>query len=93
MYLSIIELEEGEVLVRKVTQKNHIVKVMFLAATARARYDAEGNCMFDGKIGMWPLVVQERAQHNLIHRPAGTPVTNDEDGYYEQDVVHTYALY
>jgi hypothetical protein len=50
LYLSIIEVEEGKVLVRKVAHKSHIVKVMFLAATARPRYDAGGNCTFDGEI-------------------------------------------
>jgi hypothetical protein len=62
MYLSIIELEEGKVPVRKVAHKSHIVKVVFLAAKARPRYNAEGNCTFDGEIGIWPLIVQELAQ-------------------------------
>jgi hypothetical protein len=76
LYLSIIEVEEDKVPVRRVAHKSHIVvKVMFLAATARPRYDAGGSCTFDGKIGIWPLVVQELAQRDSVHRPAGTPVT------------------
>jgi hypothetical protein len=30
--------------------------VMFLTAVAKPRYDDEGNCTFDGKIGIWPFV-------------------------------------
>ena len=39
-------------LVRTVQNKNSIDKVMFLAAVARPRYDEEGNCYFDGKLGI-----------------------------------------
>jgi hypothetical protein len=52
MYLSYLEVEEGAVPIRRVAHKAHIVKVMFLAATARPWYDGEGNCTFDGKIGV-----------------------------------------
>lgn len=45
---------------RTVQNKNAIEKVMFLTALARPRYDAEGNCTFDGKIGVWPFVTQVR---------------------------------
>jgi hypothetical protein len=41
---------------RRTRHKSHILKVMFLAAIARPRYDGAGNCVFDGKIGMWPFV-------------------------------------
>jgi hypothetical protein len=41
---------------RTVQNKNSIDKVMFLAAVARPRFDNEGNCTFDGKIGIWPFV-------------------------------------
>jgi hypothetical protein len=36
--------------------KNANEKIMFLAAIARPRYDAEGNCTFDGKLGVWTFV-------------------------------------
>lgn len=39
-----------------VQNKNSIEKVMFLAALARPRYDHDGTCIFDGKIGVWPFV-------------------------------------
>ena len=42
--------------VRVCMNKNHLVKVMFLSAIARPRYDVNGVCTFDGKIGMWPLI-------------------------------------
>jgi hypothetical protein len=29
---------------------------MFLVLLARPRYNAEGNCIFDGKIGIWPFI-------------------------------------
>jgi hypothetical protein len=45
---------------RTTRHKSHILKVMFLAAVARPRYNAEGECSFDGKIGIWPFV--ERVQ-------------------------------
>jgi hypothetical protein len=41
MYLSYLEVKEGAVPVCRVAHKSHIVKVMFLAATARLRYDGE----------------------------------------------------
>jgi hypothetical protein len=41
---------------RTVHNKNSIVKVMFLTAVAKPRYDNKGNCTFDGKIGIWPFV-------------------------------------
>jgi hypothetical protein len=48
---------------------------MFLAATARPRYDDDGKCTFDGKIGIWPIVKRAPAARNLVNRPAGTLVT------------------
>ena len=38
-----------------VHNKNAIDKVIFLSAVAKPRYDDEGNCTFDGKIGIWPF--------------------------------------
>jgi len=29
---------------------------MFLTAVAKPRYDNEGNCTFDGKIGIWAFI-------------------------------------
>jgi transposase-like protein len=41
---------------RTVQNKNAIVKVMFLSAVARPRFDEQGNCTFDGKLGVWAFV-------------------------------------
>ena len=41
---------------RTVRNKNSIGKVMFLTAVAKPRYDNEGNCTFDGKIGIWAFI-------------------------------------
>ena len=37
---------------RHCKNKGWIQKVMFLAAVARPRFDSNGNCIFDGKIGV-----------------------------------------
>jgi transposase-like protein len=41
---------------RTVRNKNAIDKVMFLSAVGRPIYDDKGNCIFDGKLGVWPFV-------------------------------------
>ena len=56
-------------LVRTVQNKNSIDKVMFLSAVARPRYDEEGNCYFDGKLGIWPFVRQAMPIFNHIVMP------------------------
>jgi hypothetical protein len=60
---------------RSTRHKSHILKVMFLAAVARPRYNAEGECTFDGKIGIWPFVESVQAQRTSVNRPAGTMET------------------
>jgi hypothetical protein len=57
---------------RSIRHKGHILKVMFFAAIARPRYNAAGECTFDGKIGMWPFVEQVAARRASVHHPAGT---------------------
>jgi hypothetical protein len=52
-----------------------MIKVMFLAAVARPRYDPEGECTFDGKIGMFPFVERvaaKRTSKNLEKRKVET---------------------
>jgi DNA invertase Pin-like site-specific DNA recombinase len=41
---------------RTVQNKNSIDKIMFPAGVAQPRFDNEGNCIFDGKIGVWAFV-------------------------------------
>ena len=71
-----IYLTEGEIGPHQtVSHKSHIQKVMFLSAVARPRYDENGVCVFDGKIGIWPFVKQAAAQRASANRPRGTMVT------------------
>lgn len=74
-YVTQDEKENNEMPIRRVAHKSHIPKIMFLAATARPRYDNNGNCTFDGKIGIWPIVKRKRAIRNSVNRPAGTMIT------------------
>ncbi|WOG94390.1 hypothetical protein DCAR_0313685 [Daucus carota subsp. sativus] len=57
---------------RTCKSKNFITKVMFLAATARPRFDDEGKVLFDGKIEIFPFVTKEPAKRSSRNRPAGT---------------------
>lgn len=57
---------------RSCQSKNFIAKVMFLAATARPRFDSEGRVVFQGKIGCWPFVTEQPAQRSSRNRQAGT---------------------
>jgi hypothetical protein len=60
---------------RSSRSKDHLTKVMFLAAVARPRYDEHGTCTFDGKIGMWPIVERTPAARGSVNRPRGTIIT------------------
>jgi hypothetical protein len=46
---------------------------MFLCVTARPRF-RNGQCIFDGKNGCFPLVTYEHAQRRSVNCPAGTLV-------------------
>lgn len=71
-----IYMAPGEVAPQRVCMnKNHIMKVMFLAAIACPRYNNEGICTFDGKIGMWPLIERTPALRASVNRPRGAIVT------------------
>ncbi|ETV67887.1 hypothetical protein H257_16012 [Aphanomyces astaci] len=60
--------------VRKRSSKRHIIKVMFLTAEARPRFEDALRKMWDGKIGMWPFVSVVPAQRKSKNRERGTPV-------------------
>ena len=63
----------GEVVpTRRCQNKDHLLKVMFFAAVARPRFDADGKCIFDGKIGMWPFVERVEAKRTSKNREKGT---------------------
>ena len=71
---------EGEdIPIRKVQHKSHVIKVMFLAAVARPRFDSSRNRQFDGNIGIYAFTVQRAAQRNSRKRSAGTMVTYSVD--------------
>jgi hypothetical protein len=57
---------------RTCKNKNYIPKIMVLAVVARPRFDTDGNCTFDGKIGCFPFVKYEPAKRSSANRPAGT---------------------
>ncbi|XP_051197028.2 uncharacterized protein [Lolium perenne] len=57
---------------RECKHKNHIQQIMFLSAMARPRYDAHGNCTFDGKIGVWAFVGWVQAKKKSPYREKGT---------------------
>ena len=61
-----------EVPTRRCQNWEHLIKVMFLAAVARPRFDAEGVCTFDGKIGMFPFIERVAAQRTSKNRQKGT---------------------
>lgn len=58
--------------IRSCHSKNFIQKVMFLTAIARPRFDAQGNELFSGKIGIFPFVTKEAAKRRSRNRAAGT---------------------
>jgi hypothetical protein len=72
---------------RHVKHKNFILKVMFLCAQARPRYDHSAQRMWDGKLGIWPIGNYTIAQRNSVNRPAGTQEwkndTFDREAYKE----------
>jgi len=67
--------EDEEELENTTRNKNYIIKVMFLAAVAHPRFDEDGNCTFDGKIGIWPMVEKVHAKRTSKYRKKGTVVT------------------
>ncbi|XP_057248151.1 uncharacterized protein LOC125493763 [Beta vulgaris subsp. vulgaris] len=64
---------------RKIKNKNFIPKAMFMAAVARPRWNQDGSCAFDGKIGIWPFTKQVPAQRSSDNRPRGTLETKPID--------------
>ena len=62
---------------------------MFLCAVARPRFYPEtGECVFDGKIGIWPFIERVAARRNSANRPRGTieikAIEVDRDVYREK---------
>ncbi|GJS86813.1 hypothetical protein Tco_0769449, partial [Tanacetum coccineum] len=57
---------------RTCKSKTFLTKVMFLAAVARPQFDASGNEIFSGKIGIFPLTTLEPEKRSSKNRVAGT---------------------
>jgi hypothetical protein len=72
-------LPDEDVPYRTCKSKNNIPKLMFLCVTCRLRFE-NGVCIFDGKIGYFPLVTFEHAKRSSVNRPTGTmkvkPITS-----------------
>ena len=74
---------------RTTKSKKFIAKLMFLCAVARPRFHPEtGECVFDGKIGIWPFIERVAARRNSANRPRGTieikAIEVDRDVYREK---------
>ncbi|CAN6327998.1 unnamed protein product [Urochloa humidicola] len=50
--------------------RNCSPKVLILTAIAQPRFDSDGNCTFDGKIGCFPFVTYEVAKRSSVNWPA-----------------------
>ena len=72
---------------RSTQSKKYIGKIMFLCAVARPRYDYHKKNFFDGKIGIWPFVVEEAAKRTSKNRVKGTlemkPINVTKEVYSE----------
>ena len=68
-----------------IQHKNHIPKVMHLSVLARPRWDEEGNCVFDGKIGTWRVSEPYTAKRDSRYHKKGD--------IYEKDVTMNSERY
>nr|XP_045083444.1 uncharacterized protein LOC123493618 [Aegilops tauschii subsp. strangulata] len=57
---------------RNVHNTHSIGKVMFLTDVAKPRYNEDGEMTFDGKLGIWPFVIETEAQRTSHNRDRGT---------------------
>ncbi|XP_074324133.1 uncharacterized protein LOC141661051 [Apium graveolens] len=56
---------------RTCKSKRFITKVIFMSAVARPRYDKDGVCIFDGKLGIFPFTFEEPAARTSKNRARG----------------------
>ncbi|XP_074318567.1 uncharacterized protein LOC141655382 [Silene latifolia] len=78
---------EGEELPHRSCQsKRFITKVMFMCAVSRPIYGEDGECIFDGKIGMFPFTNQVPAARSSRNRPRGTLETKPIESITKQVV-------
>ena len=71
VYITPFEKEHQQIQ-QNMRHKSHIMKVMFLAAVARPQFNDNGECVFDGKIGMWPFVHKVPAKRTSVNQKKGT---------------------
>ena len=57
--------------IRRCTNKRFIRKVMFLVDVSQPRQDHGRKVLFDGKLGCWPLTIEEPCSCNSKNRPTG----------------------
>ena len=75
---------------RYVQHKSFLMKIMFLCAVARLRYDTNKNAWFDGKIGIWPIRKWEPAKQSSKKCAKGMPVWKNQ--CITRDVYHEYLI-
>ncbi|RHY70159.1 hypothetical protein DYB34_008636 [Aphanomyces astaci] len=62
---------------RKVQSKRHITKVTFLCAVTRPRFDFGRRVIWDGKIGLWPIVETKVAARRSKNRDQAFKLEGD----------------
>ena len=75
---------------RHVQHKSFLMKIMFLCAEARSRYDTNKNTWIDGKIGIWPIRKWEPAKQSSKKHTKGMPVWKNQS--ITQDVYWEYLI-
>ena len=75
---------------RHVQHKSFLMKIMFLCAVARPRYNMDKNTWFDGKIGIWPIGKWELVKQSSKKRAKGMPVWKNQ--CTTQDVYREYLI-
>ena len=70
-----------------VQHKSFLMKIMFLCAVARPRYNMNKNTWFDGKIGIWPIGKWDPVKRSSKKHAKGMPVWKNQcitwDFYHE----------
>ena len=75
---------------RHVQHKSFLMKVMFLCAVARPRYDMNRNTWFDRKIGIWPIGKWEPAKRSSKKCRKGMPMWKNQ--CITRVVYHEYLI-
>ena len=75
---------------RYVQHKSFLMKIMFLCAVARPRYDMNKNAWFEGKIRIWPIGKWEPAKQSSKKRAKGMAVWKNQ--CITRDVYHEYLI-